>query len=85
MLSGGTNIRELLEQNVRIRTDWPLAKYRRESGEAISQEDFEARVLGDREFADAWGDLGPIYGKQWRRWFTFFLNHYGRLIAPPAC
>ena len=70
MLSGGTNIRELLEQDVRIWTDWPLAKYRKETGEQVSQEDFEARVLGDREFADKWGDLGPIYGKQWRRWKT---------------
>ena len=70
MLSGGTNIRELLEQNVRIWTDWPLAKYRRETGEEITQEEFEARVLGDRGFANRWGDLGPVYGKQWRRWLT---------------
>ena len=70
MLSGGTNIRELLEQNVRIWTDWPLAKYRRETGEEITQEEFETRVLGDREFANRWGDLGPVYGKQWRRWLT---------------
>ena len=70
MLSGGTNIRELLEQNVRFWTDWPLAKYRRETGEEITQEEFESRVLGDREFANRWGDLGPVYGKQWRRWLT---------------
>lgn len=70
MLSGGTNIRELLEQNVRIWTDWPLAKYTKETGEQVSQEEFEARVLGDREFADKWGELGPVYGKQWRRWKT---------------
>ena len=70
MLSGGTNIRELLEQDVRIWTDWPLAKYRRATGEEISQGDFEARVLGDRAFSDKWGDLGPVYGKQWRRWRT---------------
>ena len=68
MLSGGTNIRELLEQNVHIWTDWPLAKYRRETGEEITQDEFEARVLADREFADKWGTLGPVYGKQWRRW-----------------
>ena len=70
MLSGGTNIRELLEQNVRIWTDWPLARYRKETGEQVSQKEFEARVLGDRQFADKWGDLGPVYGKQWRRWKT---------------
>lgn len=70
MISGGTNIRELLEQNVHIWTDWPLAKYRRETGDDVTQEEFEARVLGDRAFADSWGDLGPVYGKQWRRWRT---------------
>ena len=57
MLSGGTNIRELLEQNVHIWTDWPLARYRRATGEEVTQEEFEARILGDREFADKWGDL----------------------------
>ena len=71
MLSGGTNIRELLEQDVHIWTEWPLAKYRETTGERISQEEFEARVLGDRDFAEQWGDLGPIYGSQWRRWKKF--------------
>ncbi|UDL93625.1 thymidylate synthase [Lichenihabitans sp. PAMC28606] len=67
-LTGQTNIQALLRDNVRIWTDWPLATYRRETGEAISQEAFEARILGDDAFAERWGDLGPVYGKQWRRW-----------------
>ncbi len=70
MLGGGTNIRELLQQNVRIWTDWPLKKYRQATGESISQEDFEARVLADESFALEWGGLGPVYGKQWRCWKT---------------
>ncbi len=70
MLSGGDNIRELLEQNVKIWTDWPLKKYTQATGSNISQADFEAKILADNEFAKKWGDLGPVYGSQWRRWKT---------------
>jgi thymidylate synthase len=70
MLSGGRNIRELLEQNVRIWTDWPLKKFRASTGLPITQLDFETRILNDDEFAATWGDLGPVYGSQWRRWPT---------------
>ncbi|SEI19635.1 thymidylate synthase [Tardiphaga sp. OK245] len=67
-LTGGTNIRALLRDNVRIWTDWPLARYRADTGEDVSQEEFERRILEDDAFASRWGELGPVYGKQWRRW-----------------
>ncbi|MGC1270420.1 MAG: thymidylate synthase [Croceibacterium sp.] len=70
-LTGNTNIRPLLQQGVTIWSDWPLAKYRRASGDDISQSDFEARIVDDADFAAKWGDLGPVYGKQWVDWATY--------------
>ncbi|MEY4269675.1 MAG: hypothetical protein RLZZ58_891, partial [Pseudomonadota bacterium] len=70
-LTGSTNIRPLVAQGVHIWTDWPLDSYRRANGVDICRDDFEARIVADAEFADQWGGLGPVYGKQWVDWPTF--------------
>jgi len=67
-LSGDTNIRSLVMQKVHIWTDWPLDKYRKATGETIDRDTFEQRIIDDRDFAAQWGDLGPVYGKQWVDW-----------------
>lgn len=70
-LTGSTNIRPLVEQKVHIWTDWPLERFRRETGEDIDRNEFEERVLADDGFAARWGGLGPVYGKQWVAWDTY--------------
>jgi thymidylate synthase len=67
-LTGATNIRPLVLQGVKIWNEWPHAAYVKATGDAISLEAFVDRIAADEDFARQWGDLGPVYGKQWVDW-----------------
>ena len=70
-LTGETNIRPLVLQGVKIWNEWPHARYVKETGDDIALDDFVARISEDESFAERWGDLGPVYGKQWVDWPTW--------------
>jgi thymidylate synthase len=68
-IRGETNIRYLCQNGVRIWDDWPYAKYKSSGdfqGEDIRA--FAERIAEDSAFAEKWGELGPVYGHQWRSW-----------------
>ncbi len=70
-LSGQSNIKYLVDNNVHIWDDYPYRKYKILNPKTkIEKEDFIEKIRTDRKFAQKWGNLPRIYGELWRRWPT---------------
>ncbi len=66
-IKGDTNIRYLVQHGVSIWNDWPYERFKKDpdfQGESIDE--FVNKIKEDPIFAAKHGDLGPVYGAQWR-------------------
>lgn len=76
-IQGSSNIKYLVDHNVHIWDDWAYKNYIKANKEGkvkyITQEEFITKLTelpSDDPFVKQWGDIGNVYGVQWRKWKT---------------
>lgn len=77
-LQGSTNIKYLVDNDVPIWNEWPYRAYLQKQGKPVpdsgsdewreGMKSFVEQIKADDEFAKQHGELGPVYGYQWRSW-----------------
>ena len=66
-ISGSTNIKYLVDNGVKIWNEWPYQKYKNSldyNNETLDE--FVNKIKEEDNFSEKWGDLGPVYGHEWR-------------------